>query len=55
MIIPGHGDVTGLATLAYFTVDYLTYMLKQVEYLLDESGELTGLLSCNEKPSDSRR
>jgi len=41
IIIPGHGDVTDLATVTYYTKDYLSYMLEQVENVLDEDGGLT--------------
>ena len=41
IIIPGHGGVTDLKTVTYFTKDYLTYMLQEVERVLDEDGGLT--------------
>lgn len=41
IIIPGHGDVTDLQTVTYYTENYLTYMLKKVEEVLDEDGGLT--------------
>ena len=41
IIIPGHGGVTDLATVTYYTKDYLSYMLEQVEMVLEEDGELT--------------
>lgn len=39
-IIPGHGDVTDLATVRHFTVDYLEYLIEQVTTLIDEGGML---------------
>jgi rhodanese-related sulfurtransferase/glyoxylase-like metal-dependent hydrolase (beta-lactamase superfamily II) len=41
IIIPGHGGVTDLDTVTYYTKDYLSYMLEQVEIVLEEDGELT--------------
>lgn len=38
IIIPGHGDVTDLATVRYFTKDYLAFMLEQVSAIVDEGG-----------------
>ena len=40
IIIPGHGDVTDLATVRHYTVDYLEYLLGQVIKLIDEGGML---------------
>ena len=40
IVIPGHGDVTDLATTRHYTVDYLTYMLEQVTELVDSGGTL---------------
>ncbi len=41
IITPGHGGVTDLDTVTYYTKDYLSYMLEQVEMVLEEDGELT--------------
>ena len=41
IIIPGHGGVTDMQTVTYYTKDYLTYMLEEVEKVLDEGGDLT--------------
>lgn len=40
IVIPGHGDVTDMATIRYYTVDYLEYMLGQVTRLLDNDETL---------------
>ena len=40
IIIPGHGDVTDLATVRHYTVDYLEYLLEQVIKLIDDGGTL---------------
>jgi rhodanese-related sulfurtransferase/glyoxylase-like metal-dependent hydrolase (beta-lactamase superfamily II) len=40
VIIPGHGDVTDLATVRHYTVDYLEYLLDQVTQLIDSDGTL---------------
>ncbi len=40
VIIPGHGDVTDMATVRKFTKDYLTYMLEEVTAVVDEDGSL---------------
>lgn len=40
IIIPGHGDVTDVKTVRYFTENYLTYMLEQVTTLIDQGGTL---------------
>lgn len=39
-IIPGHGDVTDMATVRRYTKDYLTYMLEQVTAVIDDDGSL---------------
>jgi glyoxylase-like metal-dependent hydrolase (beta-lactamase superfamily II)/rhodanese-related sulfurtransferase len=41
IIIPGHGDVTDLATTTKFTKGYLTYMSKKVKKVLDDGGTLS--------------
>ena len=41
IIIPGHGVPTDIKTLTYFTKNYLIYMRKQVEQILDNDGDLT--------------
>ena len=41
-IIPGHGGVTDLPTVTYYTKNYLSYMLEQVEKVLDEDEGLSG-------------
>jgi glyoxylase-like metal-dependent hydrolase (beta-lactamase superfamily II) len=38
IIIPGHGDVTDMATVRKFTKGYLTYMLKKVTEVIDNDG-----------------
>ena len=40
IVIPGHGDVTDMATVNHYTVDYLEYMLDQVTQLIDEDKNL---------------
>jgi glyoxylase-like metal-dependent hydrolase (beta-lactamase superfamily II) len=40
IIIPGHGDVTDLATVRRYTRDYLDYMLVEVTGLIEEGGSL---------------
>jgi rhodanese-related sulfurtransferase len=40
IVIPGHGDVTDMATVKYYTVDYLEYMLEQVTQLIDNDENL---------------
>ena len=40
IIIPGHGDVTDLATVRHYTVDYLEFLTRQVTDLIDEGGML---------------
>lgn len=40
IIIPGHGDVTDMATVRRYTKDYLTYMLEQVTLVIDDDGTL---------------
>jgi rhodanese-related sulfurtransferase/glyoxylase-like metal-dependent hydrolase (beta-lactamase superfamily II) len=40
ILIPGHGDVTDLATVQHFTKDYLEYMLDAIVTLIDDGGEL---------------
>ena len=40
IIIPGHGDVTDLATVRSYTVDYLEFLTGQVTDLIDEGGML---------------
>ena len=40
IIIPGHGGPTDIETVTKFTKDYLTYMLTEVEKVLDNDGEL---------------
>ncbi len=40
IIIPGHGDVTDLATVRHYTVDYLDYLTGQVTGLIEEGGML---------------
>lgn len=40
IIIPGHGGVTDLPTVTYFTKDYLTYMQNEVGKVLDDGGDL---------------
>lgn len=40
VIIPGHGDVTDLATVRHYTVDYLEFLTGQVTELIDEGGML---------------
>lgn len=41
IIIPGHGGVTDLQTVTYYTKDYLSYMLEKVEKVIEEDGGLT--------------
>ena len=41
IIMPGHGGVTDLDTVTYYAKYYLSYMLEQVEMVLEEGGELT--------------
>jgi len=40
IVIPGHGDVTDMATVTYFTKNYLEYMLGKILALVDEGGTL---------------
>jgi len=42
IIIPGHGDVTDLQTVTHYTKDYLSYMLEEVEKVIEQDGGLTG-------------
>lgn len=40
IVIPGHGDVTDMETIRYYTVDYVEYLLEQVTQLIDDGGTL---------------
>ncbi len=40
VVIPGHGAPTDLATVTKFTKDYLSYMLGEVEKILENDGDL---------------
>ena len=48
IIIPGHGDVTDIATVRHFTVDYLEYLLGEVTALLDEGSSLIDAYSIDQ-------
>lgn len=40
IVIPGHGDVTDMATVRHFTVDYLEFMLSNITRLIDDGDGL---------------
>lgn len=40
IVIPGHGDVTDMATVRHFTVDYLEFMLSNITRLIDNGDDL---------------
>lgn len=40
VIIPGHGDVTDMATVRSYTKDYLEYMVEQVSAVIDAGGTI---------------
>ena len=41
IIIPGHGGVTDLETVTYYTMGYVNYMVDEVMAVLDDGGTLT--------------
>ena len=41
IVVPGHGDVTDMATVRKYTKEYLVYLRTKVEEILDEDGDLT--------------
>ena len=40
IVVPGHGEVTDMATVTKYTKDYLVYLREQIEEILDEDGGL---------------
>jgi glyoxylase-like metal-dependent hydrolase (beta-lactamase superfamily II)/rhodanese-related sulfurtransferase len=40
IVVPGHGDVTDMATVTKYTKDYLVYLRTKVEEVLDNDGGL---------------
>ena len=40
IVVPGHGDVTDMATVTKYTKDYLVYLRTKIEEILDEDGGL---------------
>lgn len=40
IVIPGHGDITNMATVRKYTKDYLVYLRSEIEKILDDDGEL---------------
>lgn len=47
IVIPGHGDVTDMATVTKYTKDYLVYLRTEIEKILDEDGDLTEAYEIN--------
>lgn len=47
IVVPGHGDVTDMATVTKYTKDYLVYLRTEIEKILDEDGELTEAYEIN--------
>lgn len=47
-IIPGHGGVTDLDTVTYYTMGYVNYMVDEVQKVLDDGGELTDAYEINQ-------
>ncbi len=47
IVIPGHGDVTNMATVRKYTKDYLVYLRTEIEKILDEDGDLTEAYEIN--------
>ncbi len=41
IVVPGHGDVTGMDTVRKYTKDYLEYLRDQIQEILDNDGDLT--------------
>ena len=41
IVVPGHGAATTLDVVTHYTKDYLVYMRKKVEEILDKDGELS--------------
>ena len=40
IVIPGHGDVTDMASVTKYTKDYLLYMRAAVQTIIDDGGDL---------------
>ena len=40
IVIPGHGEVTNMATVTKYTKDYLVYLRTKIEEILDDDGGL---------------
>ena len=41
IVVPGHGEVTDMATVRKYTKDYLVYLRDQIQEILDNDGDLT--------------
>lgn len=48
IIIPGHGGVTDLDTVTYYTMGYVNYMVDEVQKVLNDDGELTDAYEINQ-------
>jgi glyoxylase-like metal-dependent hydrolase (beta-lactamase superfamily II)/rhodanese-related sulfurtransferase len=47
IVIPGHGEVTDMATVTKYTKDYIVYMRTQIEKILDDDGGLNEAYEMN--------
>jgi glyoxylase-like metal-dependent hydrolase (beta-lactamase superfamily II) len=47
IVIPGHGGVTDMNTVALFTKDYLEFLLNTVESILDDDGDLIDAITVD--------
>jgi glyoxylase-like metal-dependent hydrolase (beta-lactamase superfamily II)/rhodanese-related sulfurtransferase len=50
VVVPGHGDVTDLATVERYTKGYLLYLREKVSAIIEEGGELEEAYAIDQSP-----
>jgi rhodanese-related sulfurtransferase/glyoxylase-like metal-dependent hydrolase (beta-lactamase superfamily II) len=47
-IIPGHGGPTDIKTITHYTKDYITFLKKSIENLIDDDGEILDVYNIDD-------